>query len=79
MGVTNDLVRAVTVECGTKTGCSGFKIMGKRRIRNRKYGLFGQNSGVGEVHPFFPYSPSHGGERISWHEYCIVTIVLLQQ
>lgn len=79
MGVTNDLVRAVTVECGTKTGCSGFKIMGERRIRNRKYGLFGQNSGVGEVHPFFPYSPSHGGERISWHEYCIVIIVLLQQ
>lgn len=59
MGVIGDLVRAVTMERG-QSGCSGCKITGERGIGNRKYGLFGQNSGVGEVRFFFPYSRSWG-------------------
>lgn len=44
MEITGDFIRTVIVEHGAKTGCSGFKIMGERRIGNRKYGLLRQNS-----------------------------------
>lgn len=75
MGVIGDLVRAVTVECG-QAGCSGFKITGERGIGNRKYGLFGKNSGVVKFVSSFRILPPGGKGQYAC---CLVVVVCVQQ